>query len=181
MPYSQNTWGNTSGYDEHSIQMLSNFLSHINQTEGSSLPESAAVDLKYIHDLQQQRLKKKQAQIRMHYDMEARPITGVAWKMDNDTRYVTRIPFHIVNAKIDYLVNSRIQKQIKEKQNLYGYVIWLLGQNADMPYCCPNCGAPTMTSKLVEGCPYCGTRFLMQELFPKITNYYTLSSPSNLR
>ena len=42
-------------------------------------------------------------------------------------------------------------------------------------YCCPNCGANVKIAELVEGCPYCGTFFKMDELYPKVSNYYFIS------
>ena len=102
-------------------------------------------------------------------------IKGIAWKMDKDARYVTRIPFHAVKAKIGYSIGGKLKKKIYEKQNLYAYSMWLKGQT-DADYVCPHCGAATRVSKLTNGCEYCGTRFLLHELFPKITSFYTLKS-----
>ena len=41
-------------------------------------------------------------------------------------------------------------------------------------YCCPNCAAITTIGELVNGCPYCGTHYKMDDLFPKITDYYCI-------
>lgn len=44
-------------------------------------------------------------------------------------------------------------------------------------YVCPNCGN---ISKVIEfeknGCEYCGTRFRVSEMYPKVTNFYALDS-----
>lgn len=167
-------------YDEQAKLMQSQLIQHINQTEGASLPDIASVDLHYIHRLKTRRLEQKQAQIKLHYAPQKVPVSGVTWKMDYDSRYVTRIPFHVLDATVEYWVGGQLKKRVDEKQNCYAYAVWLRGQNADAAYVCPNCGAPTRASELVKGCPYCGTRFLMQELFPKITHYYTQMAPSNL-
>ena len=39
-------------------------------------------------------------------------------------------------------------------------------------YTCPGCGAVSRIATLQDGCPYCGACFEMNELFPKVTNYY---------
>ena len=38
-------------------------------------------------------------------------------------------------------------------------------------YICPNCGKPSPIKELIEGCRSCGTRFKMDELYPKVSNY----------
>lgn len=51
-----------------------------------------------------------------------------------------------------------------------------LGQTA---YVCPNCGSISKLEVLQEtGCPYCGTRYLMKDLYPKVTNYYFVDTGS---
>ncbi|MBQ8995405.1 MAG: hypothetical protein IJ091_06285, partial [Oscillospiraceae bacterium] len=39
-------------------------------------------------------------------------------------------------------------------------------------YTCPNCGNVTTIGELREGCPYCGTHFEMQELYPRVGGLY---------
>ena len=39
------------------------------------------------------------------------------------------------------------------------------------PFCCPNCGAPSTLGKLESGCEFCDTKFLMDELYPKVMYY----------
>ena len=172
MPYS---------YDEQAKLMLDRFISQLNTPSEKADPDEASADLKYTRALQRERLRQKGLTVSVDYSKDYnKMIKGIAWKMDVDTRYVTRIPFHAVNAKIGYSIDGKLKKKIDEKQNLYAYSIWLNGQT-DANYVCPNCGAATRVSKLTDGCEYCGTRFLMHELFPKITNFYTLKSFTYIR
>ena len=46
-------------------------------------------------------------------------------------------------------------------------------------YCCPSCGAISTVRELVNGCPYCKARFLMPDLFPKVTNFYFYEDDSS--
>ena len=168
-------------YDEKAKLMLDRFISQLNTPNKKADPDEASVDLKYTRALQRERLRQKGVTVSVDYSKDYnKMVNGIAWKMDADTRYVTRIPFHAVNAKICYSVDGKLKKKIDEKQNLYAYSIWLNGQN-DANYVCPNCGAATRVSKLTDGCEYCGTRFLLHELFPKITNFYTLKSFTYIR
>ena len=43
---------------------------------------------------------------------------------------------------------------------------------SDMPISCPHCGAPATLCAIENGCPYCGTHFEMEDLFPKVTNAF---------
>ena len=46
---------------------------------------------------------------------------------------------------------------------------------------CPNCGAiSTLDSLQEEGCKYCGTKFIMKYLYPKVINYYCLDQGSSV-
>ena len=47
----------------------------------------------------------------------------------------------------------------------------------DYPVNCPNCGGVTMASELMQGCPYCGTYFVMSDLFPRVNSYYAVEQP----
>ncbi len=38
-------------------------------------------------------------------------------------------------------------------------------------YVCPNCAHPAKIRDLTQGCPYCDTKFKMDELYPKVTNF----------
>ena len=41
---------------------------------------------------------------------------------------------------------------------------------------CPNCGAATKIADLIgNGCPYCRTKYIIDDLFPKVTNYFTIN------
>ena len=64
---------------------------------------------------------------------------------------------------------------------MYGYAVWLKGQKKPQKaYTCPNCGAASTIHQLNDGCSFCGTRFLMRDLYPKITGYYTLETPDRV-
>ncbi len=45
------------------------------------------------------------------------------------------------------------------------------GKNPDVACLCSNCGAVSSIKELLNGCKNCGTRFIMDDLFPKVTNF----------
>ena len=42
----------------------------------------------------------------------------------------------------------------------------------DTAMCCPHCGAPSTLGRLESGCEFCNTRFLMDELYPKVMHFF---------
>lgn len=38
--------------------------------------------------------------------------------------------------------------------------------------CCPHCGAPSTLGRLESGCEFCNTKFLMDELYPKVMHFF---------
>lgn len=46
---------------------------------------------------------------------------------------------------------------------------------------CPNCGAVSPVAQLMEGCRYCGTRFHMRDLFPRVVNTYFIRTTSIMK
>lgn len=71
----------------------------------------------------------------------------------------------------------------KKKDTLFQQVITYMNDGSmrgDELYCCPNCSAISSVKSLLAGCPYCGTRFQMTDLFPKVTNFYYSDYEVNL-
>ena len=62
--------------------------------------------------------------------------------------------------------------QYHEKKN---HRITLRIHPDDETCCCPNCGSVSTIEQLQGGCPYCGTMYKMDDLFPKVTGYYFLN------
>ena len=160
-------------YDNESLSMLGEFIRQLDRRSGKEDPDKASADMKYARALQRARLTSKSAAIYTEYDLTPETFRFVNWKLDTDTRYKVRIPFYELNAKTEVRVNNRRRKVMREKQKIYGYAVWLLGQRGKMSYCCPNCGGTSTVEELLGGCPYCSSRFLMSDLYPKISSIYT--------
>ena len=84
--------------------------------------------------------------------------------MDYRTCHMTR-SFHKENKRI-----------YKEKQNIIFYQISTHTKNNPIIdedlYNCPHCDGVSKIKELKQGCPYCDTRFKMDDLFPKVSNYF---------
>ncbi len=160
-------------YDNESLNMLGGFIQQLDRRSGKADPDKASADMKYARALQRARLTAKNVQINTEYHLTDETFRFVNWKLDTDTRYKVRIPFYELDAKTEIRVNNRRRKTMRERQKIYGYAVWLLGQQNNKSYCCPNCGGTSTVEELLGGCPYCTTKFLMSDLYPKISSIYT--------
>ena len=167
---------NPIDYDKNAQELLRQFIKQLNKGGMDKDPTVASQDLKYIRGLQRARLAHHGVRLQKTYGQAKKDIGGNAWKLDTDTSYVTRIPFKRLKATTEY-ISDRAKKIASKTKTMYGYAVWLKGQKKPQKaYTCPNCGAVSTIHQLNEGCPFCGTRFLMHDLYPKITGYYTLET-----
>ena len=88
-------------YDEQAKIMLDRFIFQLNTSSRKADPDDASADLKYTRALQKARLLKNGVTMSVDYSQNYdKMIKGIAWKMDKDARYITRIPFHAVKYHV---------------------------------------------------------------------------------
>ena len=165
--------------DELSKKLNRKFIDQLNASDGQP-PKLSAADLKYARMLQERRLQAKGVTLKVTYEPDDPPLSAVSWKMDSDTRYITRLPVSEVRTKRSFSVGGREKKTSKRKEWLYSYIVWLRGQPPEAPCSCPNCGGATTLGNLTDGCRFCGTRFMAEDLYPKVVHYYTLPTKNLL-
>ena len=96
---------------------------------------------------------------------------------DNDISYVSNEQYNI-RRKI-----TRDGKKLFEDNkriSMYATITDVIsGVHPDDEVCsCPNCGSVSTIARLQAGCPFCGTRYKMSDLFPKVTGYYFIEDVS---
>ena len=96
---------------------------------------------------------------------------------DNDISYVSNEQYNI-RRKI-----TRDGKKLFEdnkRSSMYATITDVIsGVHPDDEVCsCPNCGSVSTIAGLQDGCPFCGTRYKMSDLFPKVTGYYFIEDVS---
>ena len=160
-------------YDREALEMLGSFIQQLDSKSGKSDPDKASRDMKYVRALQRTRLTAKNAAIHVSYEMTPQSFNFVNWKLDTDNQYKVRIPFYELDTQTVFFVNNKKRKTIKERQRIFAYVVWLISQRTQASCNCPNCGAVSTVEELLSGCPFCGTKFLMADLYPKISSFYT--------
>lgn len=151
-------------------------------------PVAGDQDMKYYLDLQEKRLKDHglTMKLELHPDKEVMsmhqtsamlPIVGerfARFKQSLYAQYMTRtVAFEKDSKELyqkeDYL--AMYQTILDPEPEDKG-----LGQTS---YVCPNCGSISKLEVLQEtGCAYCGTQYLMKDLYPKVTNYYFVDTGS---
>lgn len=164
-------------WDKNGNNMFLQFIDELEEyTKSGTLPETCSNDVKYHLELQNERLKNKN--LRLQYDFSKRGVLldekyvwGKNWR---DDRYENKLDWRSCELRRTVYYNNRKLYDKKRKRILYGYVTDVYNKKLvknDLQGC-PNCGAIIKISDLQKGCKYCGTKFLMEDLFPKITNYF---------
>lgn len=175
--------GITNGYD---VLFKKFRLGLQNWCRTGKEPSAADQDMRYYLDLQEKRLKDHDLKldIKMESDDE---ITEVH-------RYSVNIP--IIGSELAKFDKS-LYCQYVNREESYTRDGKILYKKADHPvmyqtilspepgekgigktkYVCPNCGAVSTIEELESsGCAYCGTRYLMKDLYPKVSNYYFIEN-----
>ena len=140
---------------------------------GGELPELAGQDLCFTLELQRQKLQS------LGLDMQC-TIKNTGYTKVDGISLSDRVFTNTIVTGDMGMTRSVGSNQKQLYQNTED--VWLTAviqslrkdtqPGADMTLCCPHCGAPSTLGKLKSGCQYCGTRFLMSELYPKVMNYF---------
>lgn len=152
------------------------FLDYLNDWENGNEPSSADNDLRYSFNLQEKRLEENDLIKKVEISIEDGPID-----LSKVESFFKVNDLHMISgkSKTSYLKKntSKAIGSKKEYLNLYETIIEAPKDQeaiANMDYSCLSCGSVSKVSELIEGCPYCNTRFIMDELYPKVHNSYTI-------
>jgi len=145
-------------------------------TRTGRIPGSGDQDVQYGMELQRERLKKKG--LKMEYTFVPRGhfpkgSDNLRWSW-RDNRYVNTTEVRTCELTRTLCRNDKNLYKKAQNKSFYQVITDVL-QGAvvdDELYACPSCGAVSKIKDMQKGCEYCGTRFEMDDLFPKVTNYY---------
>lgn len=132
-------------------------------------------DITYMLKLQHDRIVEKGLEIEYEVyprEKEYKPfIAGSNWK---DSHYESVVCFKQCGVKRSIKRDGKRLYKDNRKSVLYETMTDVLtGSHPDNDTCCcPNCGAVSTIEELQNGCPYCRTKYKMDDLFPKVTGYY---------
>ena len=144
-------------------------------TQADVLPTSCDQDMKYCLELQKERLKEKG--VIMKYEFVPRghfaenSLMNKGWE---DAHYKSRMEYRTCQWQRSFYREKKKLHSKKQNSILYQIITDTHNSSAveEDDYTCPNCSAISKIRELKAGCPYCGTFFEMQDLFPKVTNYF---------
>ncbi len=149
-------------------------------------PQAGNQDIKYFLQLQDQRLKAHNLDLELEIQPEEEimsihkisslvPILG-----EESSRFDKSLYAQYVTRTENYVRNGKSLLRQKKYLTMYQTILDPATGNTNLhrsDYVCPNCGAISRVEVLQNtGCPYCGTRYLMKDLYPKVVNYYFLDS-----
>lgn len=146
-------------------------------TKTHILPNTGSQDVQHYLELQQRRLQDRGLKMvynitpRGHFADGGGPAKG--W---SDNHYINQMECRTCNLSRTFLREGKVIYKKGQNEILYQTITNVKEGNmvGDDLYTCPNCGAVSKIKELREGCPYCGTFFEMKDLFPKVTNYFTV-------
>lgn len=158
--------------------IIDKFVDEYSQwTVAGNVPEIASLDVNYALELQKHRLDEHNAKIETVFSTKDSTFKDGAVKcftVPDKGDYQTVIGCKDYKTTETVYVNNEKKRKSKIRQNLYVAVTRLLNQNADGALACPNCGAVSGIRELLTGCKSCETRFIINDLFPKVTNFYAI-------
>lgn len=139
------------------------------------VPELASQDTRFMLELQKQKLKKLGIDMQIKFGKTEQNEGNVGALSFEDSVFVNTIIG--TSKKVTTTIrNSGNEIYCSSEEGNLSVVL----QNpktgcvppADTPLCCPNCGAPSTLGGLEDGCEFCDTKFLMDELYPKVMHIF---------
>lgn len=146
-------------------------------SETGKAPEAGDQEIRYGLSLQKERLNRYQAKMKYSLKFKGEQLDNISKYVYEGKKYSNRLVYRSYHKTVDYWINERKTLSLQDQEEFFAMVTYLNEAHIDgnETYCCPNCGAGSRIVELTDkGCTYCGTHFVMSELFPKVTNFYCL-------
>ncbi|MBQ6239263.1 MAG: hypothetical protein IJK56_02750 [Firmicutes bacterium] len=134
-------------------------------------PSCASRELRYYLDLQEKRLKSADTTREEEFTHVKEEISGCANRTENG--YSSKILYREALQYITYQKNGKQIRKYRRPVNLYVTFVDKEGHE-DREYTCPNCGHTMTALQARDGCPYCGTFFETDDVYPCVSSYYTV-------
>ncbi len=163
-------------FDRSAKELHKSFMKEMNYMaeDDTYIPKLSSMDMKYNFLLQKNRAAEYGVGVKSRCITDERSYTGVSALMGSDKRYVTRIPVTACRFEKEYFSGNKRIKRERYGGTISSYVVFAQTQDPGASYCCPNCGDINKVSQLLEqGCRSCRTKFMMPDLYPRITYYYS--------
>ena len=134
-------------------------------------PELASRELRYVLDRQEERLRSRGISMEDKIDHTSEEITG---------RLVGR--GKSIDASVLYREAVRRttvrngEKILRSRKDPIIFYATLLEKHGfkDFSCTCPNCGNTALVSEMRNGCPFCGTVFEIEDVWPVFSSWYSV-------
>ncbi len=140
------------------------------------VPVCCDADMAYALTLQQERLAHNG--LVMH--SEQMPSRGDSFGTVRITQtspwYSTDMMYEEISRRIRFDRHETTVYERRWDQTMYAMVVHSPDEERtkELEMTCPNCGAVSPVARLEQGCPYCGTRYQIKDLFPRVVNQFFL-------
>lgn len=132
-------------------------------------------DLQFGMELQRERLKDREMELDYTFTPRGHFSKGGHGRVWSDGKYICSMDWRSCSWNRTLTRKGTQFFRDKDDKVLYVTVNDLVKGSASAqaePYRCPNCGNLTTVGEISRGCPYCGTHFEMEDLFPRVSSYY---------
>ena len=138
-------------------------------------PDLASQDTRFTLELQKQKLRSLGLNMQIQFKKTEVKNGGVGMITYGDSVFENsiiggskRIAANIRNSQEEiYSSEAEGSLSIVMQNPKHGIV-----PSPDTAMSCPNCGVPSTLGKLESGCDFCNTKFLMDELYPKVMHFF---------
>ena len=156
------------------MDQLEQFTNELHEwTLNGKEPVSASIGLRYLLNQQEARLKALGIQREYEFIHVNDELKGSIPREGNG--FASKILYREARQNVTYRQNGKEIKKISRPVDLY--VSFIDREGVEPGTCtCPNCGHTMSASEARDGCPYCGTHFEIDEVYPCASYYYTVSS-----
>ena len=148
-------------------------------------PRDGNQDVKYYLDLQEKRMKDRGLTMELKLEPVIRPVsaheitsTSPLFQNTDLSRFNRSSYYQQVNQTLIFRREGKEVFLYENSPTFYETILDADPENAFLgttTYICPNCGAAARVEQLqTSGCPYCGTRYMMADLYPKVVNFYRI-------
>lgn len=141
------------------------YLSDDRIKDNSSLQEYSSQILWHCIYLWKERMDK--SGITLDFDSSRRAYTSkknaVRCEEYFDGRYVVKDIYEEIDATRKFKYQGKVIKSIRDKEVAH-YTLLSCKETEDNKVICPNCGAQTSRSNLIDGCDYCDTKFTVEDI-----------------
>ena len=135
-------------------------------------PSLGNQDIRYYLELQRERLRRRSLRMEYRFKLRGEHLDNIYSTIYKDRLYTNKFTSSNYLQSTIFSRDGKVLYEKEDTQNFFQTITWMNQQKPEETYCCPSCGAVSSIETLLGGCPYCHTRFLISDLFPKVTSYY---------